>query len=343
MGWGLADPASPRLATDEGRFLGPFLDAYITGRTDLKPGTVEQYAHGRRLLVQYFGERYPLRSITSADAERWRRWLATDKGLAVATVSKFVKRAKTMMADAVRDRLLVESPFAGLRGGNESNSERHRFITPEISARVMDACPNADWRLIFTLARYGGLRCPSEVLALRWSDLDWDAGRLRIDSPKTGLRFCPLFPEIHEALGEAFDLAEPGSVFCVGRYRKSSNLRTQFGRILERAGIVPWPKPFINLRSTRRTELQESFPDHVVNAWLGHSGAVAAKHYLQVTDEHWGRAAGFGAPNGSPIDADPEPSRAIADQENREKSKVLTGGDGLGMYEKLPRQDSNLE
>ena len=213
VGWGLADPASPRLATDEGRFLGPFLDAYITGRTDLKPGTVEQYTHGRRLLVQYFGERYPLRSITSADAERWRRWLATDKGLAVATVSKFVKRAKTMMADAVRDRLLVESPFAGLRGGNESNSERHRFITPEISARVMDACPDADWRLIFALARYGGLRCPSEVLALRWYDVDWDAGRLRIESPKTGLRFCPVFPEIRKALGESFDLAEPGAEY----------------------------------------------------------------------------------------------------------------------------------
>ena len=57
-----------------------------------------------------------------------------------------------------------------------------------------------------------------------------------------------------------------------------------------RAGVVAWPKMFVNLRSTRRTELQEIFPDHVVNSWLGHSGAVAAKHYLQVTDEHWGRA-----------------------------------------------------
>ncbi len=28
------------------------------------------------------------------------------------------------------------------------------------------------WRLIFALSRYGGLRCPSEHLALRWGHID---------------------------------------------------------------------------------------------------------------------------------------------------------------------------
>ena len=32
---------------------------------------------------------------------------------------------------------------------------------------------------------------------------------------------------------------------------------------------------------------------------LGHSGKVAEKHYLQVTDEHWGAAAVFRSPTGS--------------------------------------------
>ena len=30
---------------------------------------------------------------------------------------------------------------------------------------------------------------------------------------------------------------------------------------------------------------------HVVCAWIGNSAAVAAKHYLQVTDEHFEQAA----------------------------------------------------
>ena len=62
-------------------------------------------------------------------------------------------------------------------------------------------------------------------------------------------------------------------------------------RIIRRAGLTPWPKLFQNLRSTRETELAEEFPTHVVCDWIGNSQAVAAKHYLQTTDEHVARAA----------------------------------------------------
>ena len=150
---------------------------------------------------------------------------------------------------------------------------------------------------IFALARFGGLRCPSEVLTLKWTDVLWDTNRLRIDSPKTGLRHCPLFPELRQALEEADATAAEGAVYCITRYRGSTtNLRTQLNRILERAGVEPWPKLFVNLRSTRRTELQKSHPDHAINKWLGHSGRIAEQHYLQVTDDDWQKAAEFGSP-----------------------------------------------
>jgi integrase len=297
VAWGLADPISEKLVTDEGRLLGPFLDAYIASRSDVKRTTEINYKQTRRLLVEYFGASHPLRSITAADADRWRRWMLA-RPMAVATVSKHCKRAKTMLAEAVKDRLLKSSPFQALRGGKESNEARQFLVSEDASQAILGACPDADWRVIFSLARWGGMRCPSEVLALRWSDVDWEKGRLRIDSPKTGLRYCPLFPEIRDALRDAFD---PEAVYCVNRYRSSEqNLRTQFGRILKVAGVSPWPKLFVNLRSTRRTELQERFPDHVVNRWMGHSGKVAEKHYLQVTDEHWERAASL-SPILSPI------------------------------------------
>ena len=45
------------------------------------------------------------------------------------------------------------------------------------------------------------------------------------------------------------------------------------------------------MRSTRETELAESYPMHVVCQWIGNSQQVAAKHYLQVTDEHFERAS----------------------------------------------------
>ncbi|WP_186776309.1 hypothetical protein [Rubripirellula reticaptiva] len=50
-------------------------------------------------------------------------------------------------------------------------------------------------------------------------------------------------------------------------------------RIIERAGLTPWEKTFQNLRASRRTELDERYPSHVADAWMGHDCAMAKKHY----------------------------------------------------------------
>ena len=68
----------------------------------------------------------------------------------------------------------------------------------------------------------------------------------------------------------------------------------------DKAGLEPWAKLFQNLRSTRETELAETYPIHVVCAWIGNTAAVAAKHYLQVTDADFDRASEGGAESGAP-------------------------------------------
>ena len=110
----------------------------------------------------------------------------------------------------------------------------------------------------------------------------------------------PIFPELLPHLREAFEAAEPGTEYVVTRCRDGAvNLRTQLERIIRRAGLQPWPKLFHNMRATRETELAETFPLHVVCAWIGHSSAIAAKHYLPVTDEHFDRAIALGSGDGS--------------------------------------------
>ena len=62
------------------------------------------------------------------------------------------------------------------------------------------------WRIIIVLARYGGLRCPSEVLSLEWRQVDWERNRVTVPSPKTDRyegkesRTIPLFPELRTYL-----------------------------------------------------------------------------------------------------------------------------------------------
>ena len=201
----------------------------------------------------------------------------------------------------MRLRLIAENPFDGVKAGTEQNRGRSFFVAPEAAEKVLDACPDYEWRLLVALARYGGLRTPSESFSLAWSDVLWDQDRFRVRSPKTERqgkpeRLVPLFPELRPYLEEAYEMAEPGAVHVITRWRDThKNLRTQLMRIIRRTGLVPWPRLFQNLRASRETELAERFPLRIVTDWLGNSPNVAMAHYLSTTEDHFQRTAKSGA------------------------------------------------
>src|SRR5262245_44940893 len=63
----------PKRTTAQHSTLGPFLDAYLKGRSDVKGSTAIAYGHTRRCLIEYFGANKPLKDITPADGDDWRR------------------------------------------------------------------------------------------------------------------------------------------------------------------------------------------------------------------------------------------------------------------------------
>ena len=242
--------------------------------------------------------------ITAGDADDFRKYLVTTYA-SEATVAGHVKCVKHFFRYAHRKQLIALNPFVDIKGGRMHNSDRQAFIPRTAIDDLLEQCPDAEWRLIIGLCRFGGLRCPSEVLRLRWQDIDWDKKRFLVTSSKTkkqgkGSRVVPLFPELEPLLTEAFEQAAEGATYCITRYRDQGvNLRTQLLRYIKRAGLDPWPRLFQNFRSSRETELAETYPIHVVTAWLGNTPQVAEKHYLQVTDEHFADAAGGGATSGA--------------------------------------------
>ena len=161
----------------------------------------------------------------------------------------------------------------------------------------METCPNLQWRLIFSLARFGGLRVPSELISLQWNDVLWSQKKIKVPSPKTehiegkDHRWVPLFPEIIEPLRQAFDIAKDGEQFIFPRTITGAvNLRKGLTSIIKKAGLSPWPKLFQNLRASRETELCQNFPLHVASKWIGNTPTVAMGHYLQVIDSDWEKA-----------------------------------------------------
>lgn len=277
--------------------LGLFTQEYIDSRTDLKPGTRKALHTARNRLIRYFGDDKELRSITQADADNWLIWLKREK-YADGTVGRCIRHAKAFFKSAVRAELIKASPFAHIKTSSSVNEDRKTFVTIETINKVIDAAPDAEWRLIIALARFGGIRIPSELLTLKWENVNWEQERFLVISPKTehingrGSRWVPIFPELRPYLEEAFESAEEGAVFVINRYRNANaNLRTQLLRICKRAGVDAWPKLFVNLRSSRETELANFYPLHQVCAWIGNTTLVAQKHYLQVRDDDYQQAA----------------------------------------------------
>ncbi|MEW4564201.1 tyrosine-type recombinase/integrase [Bremerella sp. JC770] len=286
--------------------LGDFIENYIISREDAAENTIRNYRDTKQKLVDYFQADQMLDHITAGDADDWRQSLVK-KGLSESTISKTVKNAKHFFKLAKHKGLVRINPFQHLRAGGEENASRKHYVENSLIDKAIEHAPDIEWKLIIALARYGGLRCPSEIQALKWSDIDWSNGRFKVSSPKTKrqgkpYRTVPLFPELRPLLKDASVHANKGATHVITKHRqKNGNLRTQFVRILKRAGIDPWPRLFQNLRASRETELANVYPMHVVTAWLGNTELVASKHYMQVTPAHfkkaWGAKSGANSPN----------------------------------------------
>ena len=275
-----------------------FVVRYLGEMPDAKPHTVMNMNQTKRVLKDYFGDR-TLQSVTSSDAAAFQKYLISE-GYAEATYRRHLGRCRQIWRAATKRGLYSgENPFCELSTVVRANKDRQRFIPSEIVERCIAAAPDAQWKLIIALSRYGGLRTPSETLALTWDCIDWVRGRIRVPSPKTehhagrDFRVIPMFPELRQRLLDVQAEATPGTPWVITRYREAKcNLRSQFLKIIHRAGVEPWPKLFHNLRASRQTELAENFPMQVVCKWIGNSQAIALEHYLTINDAHFEKALG---------------------------------------------------
>ena len=267
---------------------------------DVKPATRAAYRQTTQSLIKSLGSTKFVSQLSVADADTWRKECVAE-GLAKATIAKRTNVAKTIFKKAVKLGIVKASPFEDLKVGSQVNSERSFYVSREVISEVLEQCPNIQWRAIVGLTRYAGLRCPSELQQLKWSDVNWTTKLLTVRSPKTehhaghAVRMVPVSEELQPILFELFEMATEGDVLLFPKLVGSSgNLRTSFHKIIERAGHKPWPRLFQNLRGSYETDWVDDYPSHQVASWLGHSPSIAARHYLKHKDLHFQAATGTG-------------------------------------------------
>ena len=263
----------------------------------IKEATRNLYDFISKRFFLFFKSNELLDDLTKDRMQQWKDYLLDE--VAEATVACYIKETKACFNWGVSQGWIEKSPLDGVSPGSFVNKKNVRMISMDFYNRLLDACPCQDWRTIIALSRIGGLRCPNEVLRLRWEDVNVEHNKFYVRSPKTEQhegkegRWVPLFPELKKELDALFfsPLSE-GKEFVINRYRDASqNLRTTFGKIVKRAGLEMFPSPFRNLRMTRSNEIYRKYGAYIESQWMGHSGRVRADHYLMLTDDDFQEAS----------------------------------------------------
>ena len=283
---GLLDGTNLVAAT---RSLGDWVTEWLEAKTTTNAArTITIYRKSADLLIAALGAARPLSTITRDDAAAWEHDLRHRRGLAPATVRQHVRHVKACFNAAIHRDLITRNPFDRIASASIA-AERTHYVAPDHAAAVLAGYVNPAHRLVFALARFAGVRVPSESHSIRWTDVDLAASRIRVYAPKTKqTRMVPISPALSPLLHSAFaDASDPeGPVIEVSANNRDRELR----RAVKRAGVDPWPRLWQTLRQSCETEWANEFPGHVVAAWAGHSEQVSARHYLMVTPEHFDQA-----------------------------------------------------
>ncbi len=149
----------------------------------MKATTREKWDQTRDALTRYFGDSRDITTISSADAEAWREWLAAfgnnregkprkakpskakpsqeaDKpkrtDLSDNTVRRRTGIAKQFFNYAIKAELLTKNPFVGLPSSVQGNEAKQYFVTDNEFDAMIDACNGAEWEAVIALSRSVG-------------------------------------------------------------------------------------------------------------------------------------------------------------------------------------------
>lgn len=185
-----AEIKAPAPTADDRLTVAEFIPQFLSYKAnEVRPNTLAlMERHLRNHVLDFFG---PLR-LRDVSPRHVADWVASlhDSGCAPSSVSSYYVAAKSMFARAVELRILRESPFGRLRLPRDTSSAAPRqdfqFYTPEqfrrfYAAAEASASSLQDWHYVmfFVVAFFTGMR-RGEILALRWTDIDFPARLIRV-------------------------------------------------------------------------------------------------------------------------------------------------------------------
>ena len=208
-----------------------------------------------------------------------------------ATINRDLITLKRLCALAVQNGKLVAKPYVPLL---KERNARRGFFEPEEFARIVAHLP-PDMQGIAQFAYATGWRTPSEILPLRWAQVDFTASEVQLDPATTKNDEARVFPftrvlrTLLETQRRRADVLQAGGidapyVFCFTRGHKAGQ------RIAESTYIHQWWKarvaagcptriPHDCRRTAVRNLVRAGVPERVAMQLTGHKTRAIFERY----------------------------------------------------------------
>jgi integrase len=308
-----------------------------------KPSTVQDY---RIMLRSHLAPFFGAKAIDRITPDEVTSYMAAKRhqGLSTKTVSNHLAFLHGVFQFAVKRRWASSNPVAAAdrpRSINRDPDIRYldRSELEAVLRKVPDDTLGSVDRVLYLAAAVTGMR-QGELIALRWQDVDWTAGVIRVrrnrtrgrwGTPKSrrSSRAIPMLDRLAGELDRHYKQSNYTSdvdlVFChplTGGPYDASKLRARFKGAVDAAGLRPIR--FHDLRHTYGTHLAASgAPLRAIQEWMGHTSASTTEIYADYLANTEGRAwveraFGAGTNSGTNLSTTEDDSDQVKPHQNAE-------------------------
>ncbi len=256
-----------------------YLD-YIKVNGTARTYEVEKYKN--KTLKQFF-EGYTIQEITPEMIERFKTELSAK--VSQQTVNRYLTTLRAMFNKAIQWGYLKDSPMNKVEFFREPPG-RLRFLNPEEIQKLIDSSPE-HLRPIIIVALNTGLR-KSEILSLRWDQIDFVHNVITVIGKKTGeRRIIPMNKTVKTTLMKLPRTSE--YIFPGPKGKPIQSIKKSFKTACKKAGIENFR--FHDLRHTFASYLVMAGVDlRTVAQLLGHKTLRMVMRYSHLSQDHLQKA-----------------------------------------------------
>ncbi len=202
-----------------------------------------------------------------------------------ATVNRQLAILKSMFNRAKEwDMYQGDNPVCKVKFFQENN-QRVEYLREDEIKRIIEV--SEDYlRPILIVAINTGMR-RGEILALKWSDIDFQTGTIYIREAKSGKgRTVPMNNNVRNALSNMPSQLGAGFIFTKRDGERRFDLRKPFDKALKNAGITRYFR-FHDLRHTFASQLaMKGVSLNTIRDLLGHESLEMTMRYSHLSPEH---------------------------------------------------------